>query len=290
MIALTKIAQFSAAHYYHLPELSPEENLKTFYACSNLHGHGHNYTLHVTVAGRIDPATGMVMNLNDIKAMIQQAVIGPLDHKNLNTQVKPFDQTVPTLENICLWIWHALNSELETNGFTGAGVQLSRIKLIENDTLFAEYYGGKELPMTTQSPAKTVYLTRCYDFSASHRLFNPAFADEDNWRIFGKCNNPNGHGHNYDLEIILAGEPDEKTGMLVDIVALDAIVQREILDEVDHKHLNEDVPMFSGINPTAENIAVVFWQRLADKIPAPGKLHRIRLYESKRNYVEYSGV
>jgi 6-pyruvoyltetrahydropterin/6-carboxytetrahydropterin synthase len=132
-----------------------------------------------------------------------------------------------------------------------------------------------------------IYLTRRYEFSASHRLFNPDFSDEKNWEIFRQCNNPNGHGHNYELEVTVKGQPDEQTGMLVDIVKLDELVNRVIILEVDHKHLNLDVPMFEGIIPTAENIVAVFWQQLVDEMLTGAPLHRLRLFESRNNVAEY---
>lgn len=132
-----------------------------------------------------------------------------------------------------------------------------------------------------------IYLTRRYEFSASHRLFNPNFSDEKNWEVFRQCNNPNGHGHNYELEVTVKGIPDKHTGMLVDIVKLDEVVNRIIIQAVDHKHLNLDVPMFKGVIPTAENIVAVFWQQLNPHIPATSPLHRLRLFESKNNVAEY---
>jgi 6-pyruvoyltetrahydropterin/6-carboxytetrahydropterin synthase len=134
-----------------------------------------------------------------------------------------------------------------------------------------------------------IHLTRIYDFAASHRLYNPTFSDEQNWEVFRQCNNPNGHGHNYELEVTIKGRPDERTGMIMDIVALDQLVQERIIVPVDHKHLNLDVDFFEGVIPTAENIVYVFWQQLAPVIPPPVKLHRLRLYESKNNVAEYCG-
>ncbi len=134
-----------------------------------------------------------------------------------------------------------------------------------------------------------IYLTRRYEFSASHRLFNPNFSDEKNWEIFKQCNNPNGHGHNYELEVTVKGEPDEQTGMLIDIMKLDEIVHRVIIQEVDHKHLNLDVSMFEGIIPTAENIVAIFWQRLLPEVPKHSPLHRLRLFESRNNMAELVG-
>jgi 6-pyruvoyltetrahydropterin/6-carboxytetrahydropterin synthase len=133
-----------------------------------------------------------------------------------------------------------------------------------------------------------VYVTRKAHFCASHRLFNPEWTDEKNARVFGKCNNPNSHGHNYDLEVTVAGTPPTDTGMVIDLKELAEIVEREIVDRVDHKHFNLDVDFMQGVIPTAENIAIAFWKILSGKIPA-GKLSSIKLYESFNNFVEYRG-
>lgn len=133
-----------------------------------------------------------------------------------------------------------------------------------------------------------VYVTRKAHFSASHRLFNPAWSDERNNAVFGKCNNPNGHGHNYDLEVTVAGEAPAETGMVIDLKKLADIVEMEIVERVDHKHLNQDVDFLREIIPTAENMAMAFWKILSPKIHE-GRLHSIRLYESVNNFVEYRG-
>lgn len=133
-----------------------------------------------------------------------------------------------------------------------------------------------------------VYVSRKAHFAASHRLYNPAWNNEQNDRVFGKCNNPNGHGHNYDIEVTVAGAPPADTGMVIDLKELAEIVDRELIELVDHKHLNLDVPFLKGIIPTAENMAIAFWKILEPKIPQ-GKLSSIKLYESGNNFVEYKG-
>lgn len=133
-----------------------------------------------------------------------------------------------------------------------------------------------------------VYLTRKEHFCASHRLFNPKFSEKENLEIYGKCAYPNGHGHNYEIEVTIAGDPDKDTGMILDLKKLANIIEAEILTKVDHKHLNFDVDFLKGIIPTAENLAVVFWRILSPKITA-GKLHSIKVYETTNNYAEYRG-
>jgi len=133
-----------------------------------------------------------------------------------------------------------------------------------------------------------LYVTRRAHFSAAHRLFNPTFSNQQNEAVFDKCNNPMGHGHNYELEVTVKGLPDPQTGYVIDLKVLAAIIDREIIDRVDHRHLNHDVDILRGIIPTAENLVVSFWSVLETHIPG-GTLHAIRLYESANNFVDYYG-
>lgn len=133
-----------------------------------------------------------------------------------------------------------------------------------------------------------VYVTRKAHFSAAHRLYNPGWSDQKNNAVFGKCNNPRGHGHNYDIEVTVAGDPPGETGMVIDLKKLADILEAELIERVDHKHLNEDVDFMKGIIPTAENMAVAFWKILAPRI-SEGRLFSIKLYESENNFVEYRG-
>ena len=134
-----------------------------------------------------------------------------------------------------------------------------------------------------------IFITRKHEFCASHRLFNPTFSDEKNKSTFGLCNNPNGHGHNYVLEVTLSGEVSDDTGMVFDLKELKKLTHQEIVDKVDHKNLNVDVDFLKDIIPTAENLAIKFWEILEPKI-TKGQLYEIKLYESARNYVVYKGI
>lgn len=133
-----------------------------------------------------------------------------------------------------------------------------------------------------------VYVTRKAHFSASHRLYNPSWTDARNAAVFGKCNNPNGHGHNYDIEVTVAGEPPRDSGMVIDLKKLADIIEADLIEKVDHKHLNLDVDFLRGVIPTAENMAIAFWDILKPKI-TEGTLVSIKLYESENNFVEYRG-
>ncbi len=133
-----------------------------------------------------------------------------------------------------------------------------------------------------------MYLTRRESFSASHRLWNPNLTEARNTELFDKCANPNGHGHNYVLEVTVAGEVLSESGYVIDLKKLKAIIRTEIIQYVDHKHLNLDVEFLKGILPTAENLARVFWRVLEPKI-TDGKLFSIRLHETENNVIEYRG-
>jgi 6-pyruvoyltetrahydropterin/6-carboxytetrahydropterin synthase len=123
-------------------------------------------------------------------------------------------------------------------------------------------------------------------FNAAHRLHNPNWSDEKNNRVFGKCNNPNYHGHNYELIVRVTGEPDPVTGYVIDMKVLSDIVKENILIKFDHKNLNLDTDEFENLNPTAENISIVIWNILRSKIDSKYAL-KITLYETERNFVEY---
>jgi 6-pyruvoyltetrahydropterin/6-carboxytetrahydropterin synthase len=125
-------------------------------------------------------------------------------------------------------------------------------------------------------------------FNAAHRLLNPDWSDERNEEIFGKCNLPNYHGHNYDLIVKVTGEPDPETGYVIDTKVLKTIIREYILERFDHRNLNLDTEEFRKLNPTAENIAVVIWGILRKKIDDSLKLSVV-LYETERNFVEYDG-
>ncbi|MCX5764130.1 MAG: 6-carboxytetrahydropterin synthase [Gemmatimonadetes bacterium] len=133
-----------------------------------------------------------------------------------------------------------------------------------------------------------VTVTRRLTFSAAHRVHNPALSDEENTRLFGKCSNPNWHGHNYVLEVSLTGEPDPITGYVIDLGEVKRIVESEFVSQVDHRNLNLEVPFLQGTNPTSENIILACWRRLEPAL-RPGRLSRLRLWETENNYVEYDG-
>lgn len=267
-VTLTRRVTFSAAHRYDLPDLSPEENARLFGACARPHGHGHDYACEVSVAGEIDPATGMVLNITDLNHLLQERVVAALDGEFLTREHPLLAGRIPTTENLARLIWRRVEE-----GLTGA--RLTRVRLAEMERLAAECRRAEGGPM--------VLLTRTYEFAASHRLHSHALSDAENRAIFGKCNNLHGHGHNYKLEVTVGGPVDERTGMLVDLGALDRVVREEVVNRYDHRHLNLDLPEFRELNPTSENLARVVWDRLTGKIEG-ARLHRVTIRETERNF------
>jgi len=133
------------------------------------------------------------------------------------------------------------------------------------------------------SSSTTVLVSRRESFNAAHQLCDPDLSDDDNQRLFGKCASL--HGHNYLLEVVVAGRIDQATGYVLDLKALSAVISRLIIDEVDHRNLNTDVPWLQGVIPTAENLALAFWERIRPALPE-GSLHSLRLWETDKNWAE----
>lgn len=133
-----------------------------------------------------------------------------------------------------------------------------------------------------------VYLTRRASFSAAHRLWSNALTEKENRDLYDKCANPNGHGHNYTLEVTVRGTPDPRTGMVLNLVELKQAINEQIIDWVDHKNLNYDVPWLEGCIPTTEVLTIKFWERLQRALPA-GLLYEIKLFETENNIASYRG-
>jgi 6-pyruvoyltetrahydropterin/6-carboxytetrahydropterin synthase len=263
---INRRAQFSASHRYWLPELDEAENQRRFGACSRFPGHGHNYVLFVSLMGELDKY-GMVQNLSHVKQVIKQQVTSQLNYAYLNDTWSEFQQTLPTTENIARIIWQRLQPELP----------LVNIRLFENPELWADYQ-GKDME---------AFLTVKTHFSAAHRLALPSLSFEENTEIYGKCARPHGHGHNYHLEVSVAGEIDPRTGMLVDLGALQNVIDEYVVEPFDHTFLNKDIPYFAEVVPTAENIAVYIAQLLRSPIAELGvELDKIKLIESPNNSCE----
>jgi 6-pyruvoyltetrahydropterin/6-carboxytetrahydropterin synthase len=259
-------AQFSASHRYWLPELSEAQNIQKFSLCSRFPGHGHNYVLFVCLAGELDEY-GMVQNLSTVKQVIKREVTSWLDFSYLNDVWTEFQETLPTTENIARVIWQRLAPHLP----------LVKIQLFEHPELWAEYQGN----------SMEAYLTISTHFSAAHRLAHPDLSQEENAEIYGKCARPNGHGHNYHLEVTVKGEIHPRTGMIVDLGALQKVIEDRVVEPFDHTFLNKDIPYFAQVVPTAENIALHISNLLQQPVGELGaELHKVKLIESPNNSCE----
>ncbi|MBW3621793.1 MAG: 6-carboxytetrahydropterin synthase [Armatimonadetes bacterium] len=269
MVYLTRQARFSAGHRYFHPEWTEEENLRRFGSCARPHGHGHDYLVEATVRGPLDAPVGMVINITELKAALQSA-LEPLDGHFLDRRHPLMNDRNPTTETLARYVWSALEGRWET-------CFPHNVRIYENPTLWSDYRGEESV----------VYLTRRYEFSAAHRLHSPVLSDEENREVFGKCNHPNGHGHNYGLEVTVSGEADPDTGMVMDLTRLDEVVHRQVVDRMDHRHLNYDLPEFEALNPTSENLAVVAWSLLKPELG--DSLVKVGIRETDRNYFEFGG-
>ncbi|MBD2215059.1 6-carboxytetrahydropterin synthase [Calothrix sp. FACHB-156] len=259
-------AQFSASHRYWLPELSEAENTQQFGACSRFPGHGHNYVLFISLIGELDEY-GMVLNLSDVKQVIKREITSQLDFSYLNDVWPDFQETLPTTENIARVIWQRLAPHLP----------LVRVQLFEHPELWADYMGN----------SMEAYLTISTHFSAAHRLAHPNLSNEENAQIYGKCARTHGHGHNYHLEVTVQGEIDQRTGMIVDLGALNQVIEDYVVEPFDHTFLNKDIPYFGEVVPTAENIALYISNLLRSPVQKLGaKLHKVKLIESPNNSCE----
>lgn len=270
MLYLTRKITFSAAHVCRHPGWSDARNRRFYGKCATGTGHGHDYVCELTVKGRVAPETGIVVNLVDIKAALQ-SVIEPLDRTHLNADHPVFRERVPTTETLTRVLWRRLFPLVQD-------CELDRLCVRENRARSVEYAGEDAM----------MYVTRRVEFNAAHRLHSPMLSDEENARIFGKCNNPNGHGHNYALEVTVCGPVDERTGTVIELARLDRIIQNEIVDRYDHKNLNTDFEEFASVNPTSEEFARMIWHRLAPHFTRPA-LYRVRLVETSNNVFEYYG-
>lgn len=263
---INRRAQFSASHRYWLPELSEAENIRRFGPCTRSPGHGHNYVLYVSMVGDLDEY-GMVLNLSEVKHTIKEEITSQLDFSYLNEVWPEFQTSLPTTENLARVIWHRLAPKLP----------LIRIQLFEHPQLWADYLGN----------GMEAYLTVSTHFSAAHRLARPDLSFAENSQIYGKCARPHGHGHNYHLEVTVKGELDPRTGMIVDLAALQQIIEEQVIEPFDHNFLNKDVPYFAEVVPTAENIAIYIRELLRHPIQEIGaQLHKIKLIESPNNSCE----
>lgn len=264
-VLICRRAYFSAGLRLHDPALSAERNNELF--GRDTLPHGHDYVVDVFYRGVVGQRDGMIVNLNDMKPVIARA-IEALDGKFLDEDVPYFQEHRPTAENLVNFIWQHLPERL------GVG-QLDRVSLSESARVCA------------RKDTTSMKITRKYEFAAAHRLHMPTASEAENAELYGKCNNPRGHGHNYGLEVTVQGETDASTGTIISHAELDRIVDELVYDNYDHKHLNEDCPEFKELIPTSENLARAIFARLQPAIDNESrKLVKIGLHETQKNYFE----
>lgn len=231
----------------------------------SLNGLGHYLALQVTLMGQPDPHSGYLQNIKHIDQAVRTKAIPIFDravrHRRFGCGALPLVQSMQAL------------------GDAWPGAKLQSLRLALSPFLSLEVI-DQEMPM--------VRLSQMFEFSASHRLHNPSLSDVKNREVFGKCNNPHGHGHNYVLRVTLRGQPDAN-GLLIDIPLMERIVNERVIDRFDHRHLNIEVPEFADTNPSVENIAKVIYRLLqpafADK---QAELVSVTVWETPKTWAEYS--
>ena len=273
-VRMTRRVAFSSGHRYWMVAKTEAENRQIFGKWASPFNHGHNYLLDVTVEGYVDPRTGMVVNIKRIDDILKSKIVTQFDNRSINDEIPAFFERPSSLENLISYIAETLTSP----EVLPVEVRLTALRLEEMPTLSAELDLDQTPNMMT--------LTRSFEFAASHRLDSPVLTPEENLELFGKCNNPAGHGHNYVLEVSVSGVPDATSGMILNLTELDQVVNELVVDRYDHKNLNVDIPEFEGKVTTSEVVALEIFNRLQSALP--GKLQRVRLHETARNIFEVS--
>ena len=248
---------FSAARRTWSPHLSEEENLDWFGRASLPEGHGHGYVLRVVLRGPLEEATGLIVEHAGAASALR-ALHARVDHRNLNVALSELHDRPMTTESLARFVFDRLRTDLP----------VARVRLHETPAFFAEFDGsrfGLGLERT---------------FSAVHRLGQPGLSDEENRGLFGKCANPNGHGHRYDVQALVTGVLDERTGTLFSLQRFDEVL-RDVLDLWDQTHLDLDSDDFQELPTTGEHIALRLWPRLDTRLD--GQLARLRLSETENN-------
>jgi len=223
------------------------------------------WTLRIVVEGPADPITGYVCDVHVLDSLLRDRVL-PVMRTRVGTADRP-GAVAP-----------ALRAGFEAAAPHGPdGVSLCSLALLVSPfTSFSVH----------RDDTAMVRLTRCYEFSAAHRLYGPDLSDEENRRLFGKCSNPNGHGHNYVVEVTVGGTIDAHTGTIVDLPAFDRTVDALVITPFDHKNLNVECAEFAELNPSVENIARVIFERLDPVLKGP-ELINVRVWETAKTYADF---
>jgi 6-pyruvoyltetrahydropterin/6-carboxytetrahydropterin synthase len=223
--------------------------------------------LRCTLAGQVDPSSSYLCNIKLIDTAVRQRVIEP-------ALQEPGSRTAETLTQFA---YQQIRDQFPDN------CHLEQVTLGVTPTLEYTLHCADE---------SMLQLTQQFEFSASHRLHNPELSEDENRKLFGKCNNPHGHGHNYLVMVTVSGPPGDN-GKLVPLHALESAVAHHVIDRMDHRNLNLEVEEFRKLNPSVENIAIVIWNLLCQPVRELGngqaRLHRVRVYETPKTWADYSG-
>lgn len=258
--SVTRAKAFEAAHAYRD---------RSFGRAARVHG--HNYVLTATISGSVDPETDFLVDFRELDGMLAE-VTRPLDHHRLDVEYAALGGREASAEALAVTLFAELARQL---GPAIPRVTLAAVRLAETDALWADAHGGD-----------TVEVTRAYGFSAAHRLADPRRSEEENRRLYGKCANPQPHGHDYRFEVTVRGPLDPTLGTVTDLGALDTAVDDLVVGPFDHRYLNAEIEPFARILPTAERIAERIWELLAPRVP---KLARVVVYETPRSAFTYEG-
>lgn len=223
--------------------------------------------LRATVVGTPDPRTGYLCNIKRIDELLRRHAI-----PHAAEQLQRFGWRMPA-ERLLTEVWGAVSANAPPEA------PLVRLELLPTPTL--------RYARTRENPAM-VTLTQQFEFSAAHRLHCPELSEAENRATFGKCNNPNGHGHNYIMEVTVSGRPDSQTQVLIPLPRLETLVRELVVDVLDHTHLNQDTAQFRTVNPSVENIARVIWGMLDGRL-SPATLANVRVYETPKTWADYAG-
>jgi 6-pyruvoyltetrahydropterin/6-carboxytetrahydropterin synthase len=229
-------------------------------------GLAHYFTLSATLAGELDPASNYLINIKDIDRELRSRAVSAVEDVVWNRPQTFGSAMVAELFALVRDAWRPLRLDelvLGLSPFLTLGCRAT------------------EYPMTR--------LSQTFEFAAAHRLHNPALSDEANRRTYGKCNNPMGHGHNYEVRVTVAGTPDAETGLLVDVPAFERVVGERVIERLDHKHLNAQVPEFAEVIPSVENIARVIYGMLKGALTTERvRLASVTVWETPKTWCEYS--
>jgi 6-pyruvoyltetrahydropterin/6-carboxytetrahydropterin synthase len=260
---LTKRLEFCSSHRYHNPHWDDAKNRAVFGPCNNVNTHGHNYLLEVTLRGNIDPVTGMIINLYDLKHILSQ-VLDEFDHKNLNLDTPYFFDIIPSTENLAVTLWRILEKHQELP-------DLDTIRLYEDETIYAEVTADFMAKDHQSSTGTSALIARRYAFSGVHQ---------------SQTGSP--QGHHYDLWIAAKGPIPVDTGQVINLQTMDQIAKTHILTRFDQRNLSED-PAFANIPVTDSTLARIIWEALRPHFHSP-LLHRVSISRQPGTIAFFSGL